>query len=170
MHEDFYTRYVDDITISGPFNLEQSGVPALVENILAKDGFEVNSSKHKFGRLNEGLTITNLRPVKGHLDVRLEYLDELVRQLNDAANLARDDEFEGPYYTSGQILGRVRFVCWVNPGRRRELIKRFRSIRWQLVRKYAIERKYEVSRKTLTKVELGSVETRKSTRALKQPQ
>lgn len=148
-----YTRYVDDITVSGNFDLEKSGVPALVERILAQDGFRANPNKYKFGRLNDGLTITNLRPVNGHLDVRREYLDELVRQLEDAASLARGDKFDGPYYTSGQILGRVRFVCWVNPGRQRELIKRFRSIRWQLVRKVAIERKYEVSRKTLTKVE-----------------
>jgi len=148
-----YTRYVDDITISGSFNLETSGVPDLVTRILADDGFQVNPDKNKFGRLTDDLTITNLRSVDGHLDVRREYVDELVRQLEDASSLARNENFTGPYYTSSQILGRVRFVCWVNPGRRRELIKRFRSIRWPLVRKHAIEREYEVYRKTLTKVE-----------------
>ena len=46
-----YTRYVDDITISGSFDLSQSGVPALIERILEQDGFKANPVKHIFGRL-----------------------------------------------------------------------------------------------------------------------
>ena len=146
-----YTRFVDDVAISGPFNLEKSGFARLVEEILAKDGFHVNSAKHKFGTLTNDLSITNLREVRGHLDVRREYFDELVRQIDDAANLARDEQFQGPYYTAGQVLGRVRFVAWVNPGRRRELIRRFRSVKWRVVKAMARKRGYEVSRKALTK-------------------
>jgi RNA-directed DNA polymerase len=155
-----YTRYVDDITISGDFDLQRSGVPALVERILAEDGFQANPGKHKFGQLGKDLTITNLRLVRGHLDVRREYAEELVRQLDDAASLARDEAFEGPYYTPGQILGRVRFVCWVNPGRKRELVRRFRSIRWDLVRQRAVQRRYEESRPTLTKLTNRQGETK----------
>ncbi len=144
-----YTRYVDDITISGRYDLEKSGFARLIGEILQEDGFKTNPEKNLFGLLERDLTITNLRMVRGHLDVRLEYVDELIRQIDDAASLARGDEFEGPYYTPGQILGRVRFVCWVNPGRRFDLIRRFRSIQWQEVRAKARERKYEAERKTL---------------------
>jgi hypothetical protein len=147
-----YTRYVDDIAISGPFNLERSGFAKLAQRILDENGFEANPDKNKFGRLSDGFTITNLREVNGHLDVRREYVDELTRQLLDAAALARDDEFQGPYYTPSQILGRVRFVCWVNPGRRKELIRRFRSINWYRVRQIARTRQYESTRKKLTPV------------------
>lgn len=148
-----YTRFVDDVAISGPFDLEQSGFAKLVEEILLKDGFTVNPDKHVFGRLTDNkLSITSLREVRGHLDVRREYLDELVRQIDDAASLARDDEFHGPYYTSGQILGRVRFVCWINPGRRKDLIRRFRSVNWKTVRIIARKREYEVTKKTLSKI------------------
>jgi RNA-directed DNA polymerase len=147
-----YTRFVDDVAISGPFNLEKAGFAKLIEEILADDGFEVNPDKHIFGSLSDGLSITSLRQVRSHLDVRREYVDELLRQLDDAVKLAHDEEFEGPYYTAGQILGRVRFVCWVNPGRRRELISRFRSVDWKAVKTIARKRGYEATRKTFAQI------------------
>jgi hypothetical protein len=147
-----YTRYVDDITISGPFNLERSGFPSLVERILREDGFLVNPKKQTFGRLTEDMSITSLREVSGHLDVRKEYVDEVNRQIDDVIALARGDTFAGPYYTRSQILGKVRFVCWVNPGRRRQLIRKFRSVRWSLVRAKARELGLEATRKRLTAI------------------
>lgn len=144
-----YTRYVDDITISGSFDLEPSGFPRLVERILQQDGFRANREKHIFGRLADGTSITNLRCVRGHLDVRKEYADELERQLDDAASLARGDEFQGPYFAPIQILGRVRFVCWVNPARRHKLLRKYRSIQWELVQARARELGLQATKKRL---------------------
>ena len=79
-----YTRYVDDLTISGPFDLQKSGFAALVERILGEHGFDVNPSKNRFGRLADGVPITKIRVNRGHPDVRREYLDELERQIADA--------------------------------------------------------------------------------------
>jgi len=146
-----YTRFVDDIAISGPFDLEQSGFASLVGRILEQEGFDVHPEKDTFGKLTEGLSITSLREVRDHLDVRREYLDELTRQIADAVSLAKDEEFTGPYYTAAQILGRVRFVCWINPGRRRDLVRRFRSVNWKQVRIIARKRGYEASKRTLRK-------------------
>ena len=148
-----YTRFVDDITISGPYDLKRSGFVRLVESILEDDGFKVSKKKQEFGRLSEGTPITGVRAVRGHLDARREYIDELERQLDDAASLARGGDFVGPYYTPAQILGRVRFVCWVNPGRRRQLIRRYRSIRWSDVSANARGRGLVVTRKRLTKID-----------------
>ncbi len=149
-----YTRYVDDISVSGPFNLEKkrSGVPQLVQNILAAHGFEENLGKRAFGRFQD-VTVTGLRELDGHLDVRREYVDELVRLLTDAASLARDEEFDGPYCAPNQILGRVRFVCWVNARRRPELIRRYRSIKWALVESNALKRGYIANVTKLKKCE-----------------
>lgn len=146
-----YTRFVDDIAISGPFNLQRAGIAKLVVRILNEEGFSVNPKKHSFGSLSE-VPITALRVVRGHLDVRREYLDELVRQIDDAGRLGRDEEFYGPYYLANQIIGRVRFVCWINPNRRRDLTRRFKSVDWKKVRRIARQRGYEVSRRTLTKL------------------
>jgi hypothetical protein len=146
-----YTRYVDDITISGAFPFDASGIPTLVERILAEDGFRTNVKKRAFGTFKTGMTVTGLRTINGHLDVRQDYLSELERQLEDAHSLACDKEFLGPYYTQGQILGKVRFVCWVNAGRRHALLAKYRSIAWNKVRENAVKRGLEACRPKVTK-------------------
>lgn len=136
-----YTRFVDDVTISGRFDLHpgKSGFAKLVQHILADHGFAVNPVKTRNGRLGSDFEITKLRINRGHPDVRQEYLAELERQIRDARNLADGRPFEGPYYTRGQIAGRLNFVCWVNPGRRRTLMNKFRAVRWDKARARSYE-------------------------------
>ena len=123
-----YTRFVDDITISGPFDLEPSGFATLVERVLGEHGFCVNPQKHEYGSLSEGFDVTGIRIRKGRLDAKQEYVAELERQLDDAASLAAGREFIGPFFTRSQILGRVQFVVWVNPGRNQQRLRqRFTS-------------------------------------------
>jgi RNA-directed DNA polymerase len=90
-----YTRYVDDITISGAFNLEGSGVPDVVAQILSDDGFRINSKKNKFGSLSKRFAITNIRVIGERFDVRKEYAEELQRQLDDARRLSLGERFDG---------------------------------------------------------------------------
>jgi RNA-directed DNA polymerase len=100
-----YTRYVDDITISGKFDLQQSGFVNLISRIVEQDGFRINSGKNIFGKLADGLTITSLRIKRGRLDVQQEYCEEVERQIKDARILIDSpDFFVGPYYTPNQIL------------------------------------------------------------------
>lgn len=146
-----YTRYVDDLTISGPYDLERSGFADLVQRMLAEHGFVVNPRKHRFGRLEAGTPITKIRVNRGHPDVRREYLAELERQLADAARLAMGGQFDGPYYTQGQVWGRVQFVCWVNPSRRRTLVRQFRAIRWDKVCEEARRRGLVATKRLLAK-------------------
>ena len=147
-----YTRYVDDLTISGQYNLQKSGFSKLVEKILHDHGFLINSKKHSFGRLSDGIPITKIRVSHGHPDVRNEYLVELERQLADAAHLALGNDFQGPYYTQNQIWGRIQFICWVNPNRRRILIRKFRAIKWNNVHQEAINRGFLETKKCLVKL------------------
>jgi hypothetical protein len=134
-----YTRYVDDLTISGPFDLKRSGFPGLFQRILVEHGLHINPEKHCFGRITK-VPITKIRINGGHLDVRREYLAGLERQLAGARRLAAGDQFDSLYYTAGQIWGRIQFVCWVNPGRRRTLVPQFRAIRWDKVSEEAERR------------------------------
>ncbi|MCG8585865.1 MAG: reverse transcriptase family protein [Pirellulales bacterium] len=128
-----YTRFVDDVTISGNYDLERSGIPRVVNEILVESGFAANPDKYEFGSLAEGIAITGVRQNRrGHLDVRLEYADEVGRQLDDAARLARGEAFDRhrPYYTKHQIRGRIEFVRWINRGRGERLYRKYRSICW----------------------------------------
>jgi hypothetical protein len=146
-----YTRYVDDLTISGPNDLAKSGFPDLAQRILEQNGFLVKADKTLFGRLAEGTPITKIRVNRGHPDVGKDYLAELQRQLVDAKSLASGGPFDGPYFTNGQIRGRIEFVCWVNPGRRRMLLPAFRAIAWNKVRDEAAKRRLIVSKKHLSR-------------------
>jgi RNA-directed DNA polymerase len=133
-----YTRYVDDITLSATYPIESGSYPKLVVRILKASGFDVNVSKEDKGRLSEGKSITKLRLRRGKLDVRPAYLAEIRSQLEDAATLARGGECVGTYHTSGQILGRIQFIAWINPGRRRELMRLYRAVSWQNVENEAL--------------------------------
>jgi RNA-directed DNA polymerase len=146
-----YTRFVDDITISGSFDLGRSGLPVLVRRVLSENGFAVNVDKYQFGRVADGATVTNIRFPNGHPDVQRAYCDEVARQLEDAASLGRGGPFDGPYYTEAQIWGRVRFICWVNPRRRRVLMGKLGRVDWRQVRVEAQSRGLEVVSKKLVR-------------------
>lgn len=152
-----FTRYVDDITISGQFDLRESGIPSLLDNVLKSHGFKANPDKHDFGRI-EDTSITGVRVRNGHLDVAQEYAAELARQLEDAASLARKEFFDGPFFTENQIRGRVTYVAWVNPGRRRALAKHLAAIDWSAHRAEAARRGLVAAKKKLVRRELASVE------------
>lgn len=148
-----YTRYVDDLTISGPFDLAEakSGFAKLVERVLNDHGFRANPKKSQFGRLSEGIAITKITVKNGHPDVRLAYLVELKRQLDDVDKLAAGGDFEGPYYTRGQLNGRIQFVCWINPSHRKHLLPRFRAIDWEMAEREARKRGLVAAKKTLAR-------------------
>jgi RNA-directed DNA polymerase len=132
-----YTRFVDDLAISGPFDLETSGIPALVRRIVEGHGFHCNEDKDQFGEVARGATVTKIRFPNGHPDVRATYLAEVERQLRDAARLARGESFDGSSYTEAQIRGRVAFICWVNPRRRKRLLGLSRQVNWSRFREEA---------------------------------
>jgi len=150
-HNLVYTRFVDDIAISGPFDLDRSGFPTLVRRILSENGFAVNEDKDHFGRVAEGTAVTGIRFPRGHPDVQRAYADEVARQLKDAANLGQRKAFDGPYYTESQIRGRVRFICWINPRRRRALLHKLAQVNWKQVRAEAQNRGLEVIKKKLVR-------------------
>jgi len=134
-----YTRFVDDISVSGGFSLDQSGFPQMLTQILADHGLRLNPNKHLFGRLDEGVPITKLRLRHGKLDVQRAYVEELERQLDDAAALANGSPSGRAYFTRAQIRGRIEFVCWINPGRRGRLMSKFRAIPWAKVELHATQ-------------------------------
>jgi hypothetical protein len=152
-----YTRFVDDLAISGPFDLSMSGVPNLVRRILQVHGFECNPAKDQFGCASRGATVTQIRFPNGHPDVRSAYLSEVERQIQDAASLACAGPFTGPYFTEAQILGRLAFICWVNPRRRKRLFGLLRRVDWrrhrEQARRLGLER--EVARRVVRKLKKG---------------
>jgi len=146
-----YTRFVDDISISGHYSLAPGscGIAGLVVRILNQHGFIVKKEKHKYGRLQDGFTITSLRARRGRIDVSRQYMEEMDAQLLDAQRIAGGEMPIGLYYTYPQMRGRVEFAAWINHDRRRPLMRRLRSIDWRKVQKNAIALGLQSSKKQL---------------------
>lgn len=125
-----YTRFVDDLFVSGNFDLDHSGLPSLVERVLRENGFAVNRVKMDCKPVESGITITNLRFPRGHADVTADYAAELERHIDDALTLARGERSAGGFLTECQLWGRARYVAWVNPGRWPRLRSRLSEIDW----------------------------------------
>jgi len=128
-----YTRFIDDLTISGGFDFASSGFLGLLPQILNEHGFQLNPKKSEVGRLKDGALVTKLRINGGRPDVAREYIRKLIEQMDDAAMLACGGDFVGPYFTADQIYGRICFVRSVRWGRGRDLMRRFRSVPWRKV-------------------------------------
>jgi RNA-directed DNA polymerase len=135
-----YSRFVDNITVSADFDLDDSTVPAIIRRILGEHGFKVNAKKDQFGKSRDGMEITGICIDKGRPDVAPGFVKEIDRILDDHEALANDGEFVGPYLTSAQVNGKVQFACWVNPNRRFRLLRRFRNISWDTAAEVALRR------------------------------
>jgi hypothetical protein len=133
-----YTRFVDDLFVSGNFDLDGSGVPGLVEAVLRENGFTVNREKMNCKPAEDGFTITNLRFHRGHPDVSADYATELERHIDDAHALARGERPADGLLTECQLWGRARYVGWVNPGRWPRLKNRLSGIDWTRVYNTAV--------------------------------
>jgi RNA-directed DNA polymerase len=129
--EIIYTRFVDDIILSGKYPIKSGSYPALVAEILRSHGFKVNPDKHKkglegAGRFDEGKCVTKLEIRRGRIRVRQEYIDEVTEQLADGARLAAGHEVQGRcYMLPEQIRGRIHYIAWINKGQAAPLLKRY---------------------------------------------
>lgn len=144
-----YTRFVDDVAVSGSFRFEGGRVLGIIESILREDGFKANPGKSAFGPLDGTIPITGVAVRDGKIDATRGYVAELDRQLADLESLSRGAEFDGPYYTKDQVLGRIRFVCRLNPARKRDLVQKFRRVHWPAAANEAAARNLVIARARL---------------------
>ena len=140
-----YTRFVDDLTISGRFPIDSGSVPRLVEKIMEECGFKIHPTKGECGSLTNQVKITKItinhgRPDRGRPDIDKDYLADLKRQIAEVGKLQHGGDWNGDYYTSDQILGRIHYVGWINPNRQPELMCQFRAVDWEKVRTEASKR------------------------------
>jgi RNA-directed DNA polymerase len=151
-----YSRFVDDITISGDFPIMSGSFPKVIVDALGDYGLKVNSRKHAEamrgeGRFDEGKSITKLEIKRGVLRVRPAYIEEVRDQLSDGARLAAGHPLRGHYYTDNQIHGRIHFVKWINSGQAVSLFRRYKAINWRRVEVEASARGYRQTKICLTK-------------------
>jgi len=135
-----YSRFVDDITISGKFDIEDSGVASLVRDVIEQHGFALAKDKTKCGRLKGDIIVTGVRINGDHLDASKEFVLELERLLSDHASLAQDGRFDGPLFLEGELFGKALYACNLNSGRRRSILGKLKTIDWSAIMRNAISR------------------------------
>jgi RNA-directed DNA polymerase len=143
-----YSRFVDDICISGSFSIEKSGIPSMVRRILQENGFQIRAEKDRFVSLSSDLfSLTGIEIRKNRLRVPQRYIDDLIRDLESAKAIAMGREHPvNWYYTREQMVGRIQFVRWINKGQSSLLLKKFNKINWRLHSKEALLRGLIVSK------------------------
>lgn len=127
-----YTRYADDLTLSGGEELSKSSgrVRRLVATITAEEGFAINPHKTKVLRRGHRQRVTgvvvNVRPnvPRAEWDKLKAILTNCVRTGPAAQNRAKHPNFRE------HLRGRIAFVAMVNPVRGRKLYAIFDRINW----------------------------------------
>jgi len=154
-HGLIYTRFVDDISLSARFPVESGSFMKIVTEILNEHGFRVNPLKHggehNQGRLSDKNYITKLQIKRGRIDVSTELLAALESQIVNASKLANGGDWEGVYYTPGQVFGRIQYVGWINPGRLPGLLRRYNGVNWKKTELEALSRGLVASGKRLVR-------------------
>jgi RNA-directed DNA polymerase len=128
-----YSRFVDDLTVSGPYDPRTRSIDKRIEDILWSNALKTNRKKAKLDWVGEEIVVTGVRINRSRLDVPTDYLSELEKSLAAHAALGRGADFDGLFYSSSQLLGRTLHACRLNPSRRRALLTQFRAINWSRV-------------------------------------
>jgi len=133
-HNLVYTRFVDDLTISGAYDISSGATQKIVGEILECHGFSLKEAKSELRRFSEeGVGMAGLRNKNGRLDVHKKYVEDLHDLLADCERLARGEAPIGEYATKDHISGKIGFVKWINRGHLAALLRRFRAVDWEAV-------------------------------------
>jgi len=140
-----YSRFVDDITISGRYPIMSGSYPKVMVEVLTAYGFKVNQRKHaealeREGRFAEGKCITKLEIRRGQIRVGKAFIEQVQDQLSDAARLAAGKPLLGLYYTDNQIHGRIHYVRWINTRQAIPLLHQYQTVNWPRAEAEARER------------------------------
>mgnify|MGYP001183479469 CR=1 FL=1 len=126
-----YTRYFDDITISGSKRVIGEKMKKAYTEIIETEGYKINYKKSwKFSNKDEdqivnGLLVNNgLRPNKEFMATLEKYVNELFEfgliKINN----------DGFFKEKESVLGKIRFLQQFDTVKAKELISKFNLINW----------------------------------------
>jgi hypothetical protein len=127
-----YTRYADDLTLSGDrMLLRRAGrIIGIVEAVAADEGFRVNDAKTRVRTRAQRQLVTGLVVNERHNVTRPDY-DRLRAVLHDAAtNGPAAANRSGPPDFRAHLLGLIAWVAATNPARAEKLHTAYAAITW----------------------------------------
>ena len=127
-----YTRYADDITISGPETLLKGlkTLIPLVNQVIREERFTVNKAKRKVIRNNQRQTVCGV-VVNEHPNYSRKEFDRLKAMLFNCVRFGPDSQnHEGIENFRKHLRGRISFVKQLNPDRGAKLESLWHQISW----------------------------------------
>lgn len=126
-----YTRYVDDMTISGGFDLAR--IADKIIEFVHQLGFKIKRSKLEFYRPGDGKKriITGVEVREGKVFAPATYVEQLGRELSEAREASQHEIVEGQFQTREQYFGRIGYVRWLDQKAGNSLLKTYRKVKWK---------------------------------------
>lgn len=127
-----YTRYADDLTISGPAELSHGlrSLLPLVKQIVRQERFLINSSKSRVLREHQRLTVTGV-VVNEKPNVAREEFDRLKAILTNCRRYGPSTQNRQQVADfRNHLKGRIAYVAMLNPVRGKRLSELFHKIDW----------------------------------------
>lgn len=125
-----YTRYADDLTLSGPATTPVPRLVAAIRHIVSEEGFRLNDAKTRAGTNAQRQLVTGV-VVNAHPNVARTEYDRLKALLHNAkAHGAQTQNRDNHPDFAAHVRGRVAWVHAVNPQRGRKLLELFDAIDW----------------------------------------
>lgn len=131
--ESTYTRYADDLTISGTSELS-SGLRKLiplVEQIIRRERFQSNRNKRQVLRAHQRQSVAGV-VVNSHPNVSRDAFDRLKATLTNCVRHGPSTQNRNKVENfAAHLRGRIAFVTQLNPQRGVKLLQLYRKIDWK---------------------------------------
>ena len=127
-----YTRYVDDITLSGSFDLER--MSQTIAKILKQSGFKIKKDKLEYYKpyeIGQERIITGVRITDGRISAPLDYVSALESELKSAIYQSRKKIVDGELQTREHYRGKIVYIKWLDPKLGQKLLKLYRKVKWK---------------------------------------
>jgi hypothetical protein len=127
-----YTRYADDITISGSKESINKVLKSQVKGIIELHGFKINAKKSRINTINKGAIITGLRVFNDRIQVPRNYIRKIeqdIYYLNKyGLNSYKEHEKILNNNYLGHLVGKIKFVEYIEPLKGKKLYDEFLKI------------------------------------------
>lgn len=127
-----YTRYVDDITLSGSFPLER--LAKTVAKVLRQNGFKAKRSKLVLYGPDDGLServITGVAIRDGGVTAPSDYIRTLEDELQHAIAQSRSGIIESNFLPREHYRGKIGYIQWLDRARGDRLLRLYKRVRWR---------------------------------------
>lgn len=127
-----YTRYADDITISGNSGIVNT-MNKIVE-IIEDEGFKVNENKTRIAYKNQRQEITGLIVNSGHVTVQKRYKRDVEKAIYYCKKYGVSEHLQhikcDKSFYKEHLYGKVLFIHSIEPDYGKELLKELSEIKW----------------------------------------